>query len=216
MKTKRSDWARSVVLAIASISASSLTAFASGQELVDRIVAIVDRDVITLSEAEQVQALGALQQGDRAELRDVVERQIEATLIAREVERYPDAPIEPVRVDEAIQGLRESFPADSVFNEEMSRHGLDADALRARIREQLAVNRYLERRFRALVYVTDEEVQRYYREELAPSLPPDGLPPVEEVAEPIRRILEEREFNERVERWIAELKDRARIRRYVW
>ena len=32
----------------------------------------------------------------------------------------------------------------------------------------------------------------------------------------IRRILEEQRFNERVEQWIEGLKNRSRIRRYVW
>ena len=37
-----------------------------------------------------------------------------------------------------------------------------------------------------------------------------------EEVDQIRRILEEQKFNERVEQWLDGLKQRARIRRYVW
>ena len=45
--------------------------------------------------------------------------------------------------------------------------------------------------------------------------PAERAPTLEEVDQ-IRRILEEQKFNERVEQWLDGLKQRARIRRYVW
>jgi hypothetical protein len=80
----------------------------------------------------------------------------------------------------------------------------------------VAVARYLERRFRPLTFVTEDQIEAYYREELAPSISRDRLPEIAEVSETIRRILEERAFNARVEEWIEGLKERATIRRYVW
>jgi hypothetical protein len=54
------------------------------------------------------------------------------------------------------------------------------------------------------------------RGELSPSVEGTRLPKLFEVSESIRRILEERAFNARIEEWIDGLKGRARIRRYVW
>src|SRR3990172_6382213 len=54
------------------------------------------------------------------------------------------------------------------------------------------------------------------RGELSPSVEGTRLPELSEVSESIRRILEERAFNARVEEWIDGLNGRARIRRYVW
>jgi hypothetical protein len=64
--------------------------------------------------------------------------------------------------------------------------------------------------------VTDEQIEAYYRDELVPEVRGQSLPELGEVSESIRRILEERAFNARVEEWIDGLKGRARIRRYVW
>ena len=93
--------------------------------------------------------------------------------------------------------------------------GISEQELFAQLRRQLTVNRYLERRFRALTYVSEEEIQTYFDAEVIPELPAERAPTLEEVDQ-IRRILEAQKFNERVEQWLDGLKERARIRRYVW
>jgi hypothetical protein len=98
----------------------------------------------------------------------------------------------------------------------LAKNGLTEEELRASLDRQLKVTAYLERRFRPLTFVTDEQIEAYYRDELVPELREGRPPGLEEVSDSIRRILEERAFNARVEEWIEGLKGRARIRRYVW
>lgn len=202
------------ILAAALVSLS-LSFYASAGELVDRIVAIIDRDVIMLSEAEQSMWLVELRTGDRSELRDVVERLIEARLIGREVARYAGEPVTDELVDEQLARVRGSFESQSAFEAMLSRHGLNEDELRTEVRRQLTITQYLERRFRALTYVTDDEIETYFSEVVQVELAQERGPTLEEIDQ-IRRILEERRFNERVDQWIGGLKSRARIRRYVW
>ncbi len=59
-------------------------------------------------------------------------------------------------------------------------------------------------------------IEAYDRDEPLPSLQGQPLPALLEVSESIRRILEERAFNTRVEEWIEGLKGGTRIRRYVF
>ena len=184
-------------------------------ELVDRIVAIIDRDVIMLSEAEQAMWLVELRTEDDASLRDVVERLIEARLIEREVARFTDAPVADELVEQKLERVRSSFPSGEAFDAKLSSSGLSEEELRSEVRRQLTVNRYLERRFRALTYVTDDDIQSYFAGEVLPELPDERGPTLEEI-DRIRRILEEQRFNERVDQWIDGLKERLRIRRYAW
>ncbi len=184
-------------------------------ELVDRIVAIIDRDVITLSEAEQAMWLVELRSEGDLSLPDVVERLIEARLIEREVARFTDAPVAEELVEEQLERVRSSFPSREVFEATLSSRGLSEAELRSEVRRQLGVNRYLERRFRALTYVTDDDIQNYFADEVLPELPDARGPTLEEIDQ-IRRILEEQRFNERVDQWIDGLKERLRIRRYAW
>lgn len=207
----RSRFFLGVALALSVASGSG----AAEPELVDRIVAIIDRDVIMLSEAEQAMWLVEVDGDDDAGLRDVVERLIEARLIEREVARFTDAPVPDELVEDRVERVRASFASAQELEEMLASRGLGEAELHAEVRRQLTVNRYLERRFRALTYVTDDDVENYFSEEVLPALTDERAPTLEEIDQ-IRRILEERRFNERVERWIDGLKDRSRIRRYVW
>lgn len=186
-------------------------------ELVDRIVAIVDREVITLSEAEEARRMAELQTGAEApSLVETVDELIKARLVEREVERFGAEPVPEDLVLEARARLRASFPSAAAYDDALVRRSLSDEALLDLLRRQLAITRYLESRFRALTFVTDEEVERYYREELLPELPEGAAAVLGEHDDAIRSLLEERKFNDRVEEWIQELEDRARIRRYVW
>lgn len=205
---------RSRALAL-SLLASFLASTARG-ELVDRIMAIIDREVVTLSEAEEARAIGRARTGNEARLVDVVERLIESRLVEREVERFTGAPVSPELVDGALAEVRGGFDSEAAFLEMLAKNGLTEEELRASLDRQLKVTAYLERRFRPLTFVTDEQIEAYYRDELVPELREGRPPGLEEVSDSIRRILEERAFNARVEEWIEGLKGRARIRRYVW
>ena len=184
-------------------------------EIVDRIAAVVDRDVITLSEVEQATELRTLRGQQELSMEDVVERLIEARLVEREVNRYPEESITQERIDEVLDSIGESFSSGDTLRDSRV---MTLDEMEALVRKQLTVQRYLERRFRPLVYVTDVDIEKYYDDELLPALDDAGeaVPLLESVAGSIRRILEEKAFNERVERWISDLKSRAHVRRYVW
>ena len=88
---------------------------AARAEIVDRIVAVIDRDVITLSEAEQAAEFHALRGQDALPLGDVVERLIESRLVEREVSRYPEEAVPQEQVDAALSSLRASFPFSDGF-----------------------------------------------------------------------------------------------------
>jgi len=203
------------------VAAALLVPSANGfaePELVDRIVAIIDRDVVMLSEAEQAMWLLEVRTGDSATLSGVVERLIEARLIEREVARFTDEPVPEELVEEQLERVRSGFESERAFETLLVERGSSEEELRSEVRRQLTVNRYLERRFRALTYVTDDEVEGYFAEEILSKLPgeaPERDPTLEEIDQ-IRRILEERRFNQRVEQWIESLKERSRIRRYIW
>ena len=191
------------------------SAFAQA-ELVDRIVAIIDREVVTLSEAEQAKEIALARSRDEVALVDIVERLIESRLVEREVERFTSEPVPSELVERAFEEVRAGSPSGAAFQQMLERSGLSEEELRSTLRRQVAVAQYLERRFRPLTFVTDDQIETYYRDELAPSVSRERLPEIAEVSDSIRRILEERAFNARVEEWITGLKERATIRRYVW
>ena len=208
----RSGWLGLVSMVLV-LNAASVRA-----ELVDRVVAVIDRDVITLSEAEEAQEFRTLRGQEALPLEQVVERLIEARLIEREVSRYPEDALPQEPIDAAVDSIRASFSSPTAFAASLSARGLSEDQLETIIRRQLTIQRYLESRFRPLVFVTEDEVQRYYDNVLLPDVTQAGetVPELASVEEAIHRILEERVFNQRIDEWITRLKVRSQIRRYVW
>jgi len=197
----------------------ALAAAPAAAEIVDRIVAVVDREAITLSEAERARKLHLLRAGSEAPpLVDAVERLIELRLVLREVERYPAQAVAPEEIAAAVASVRAAFDSQSSFEMALTEAEMTEAELGAQLRSQIAVTHYLERRFRLLIQVSDEEIHLYYREELTPELGRTGEAPpaLESVSPAIRRILEERDFNSQIATWIEQLKARANVRRYVW
>lgn len=197
----------------------ALWSAAAGAEIVDRIVAVVDRDAITLSEAERARKLRLLKAGGAPlSLAETVERLVELRLVAREVERYPAQPVAPDEVAAAVESVRAAFDSETRFRSALAEAEMTEAELASQLRAQLAVDHYLERRFRSLIQLSDEEIRSYYQEELRPALGEGRAPPpsLESVSPAIRRILEERQFNSQVAAWIDQLKARANVRRYVW
>lgn len=192
--------------------------WSSSAEVVDRIVAVVDRYAITLSEAEQARRLQQLKGAEDIPLAQIVDRLIESYLIEREVRRYPGAPVTKEAVSRAVSALRDAVGSEEALIEALSEQEMDMDDLERQLRRQLAISQYLNNRFRSLVYVNDAEIQEYYDKEVSSAAAVSGepQPELEMVEDVIRQILVEKKFNERVETWIESLKSRARIRKHIW
>jgi hypothetical protein len=196
----------------------SLGATLSEAEVVDRVVAAVGRYAITLSEVEQAATLRALRGAEPLDRAAVVERLIESYLIEREVRRYPGEAVTPEEVGQAVDAIRRSFVSGETFYENLDSKGMTEETLALLLRRQITITRYLDGRFRSMVHVTEDEIRDYYVQEIIPALRDAGelVPPLESVNQSIRQILVEKKFNERVDVWIEGLKNRVRIRRYIW
>jgi hypothetical protein len=119
-------------------------------ETIDRVLAVVAGDLITLSDVTAARELG-LETADGAAdpVRAVLTRLIDRELVLAEVERY--APPEPTAaaVDREVQRVRERFPSADAFNAALVRSGIDEKHLRETLRQNLRMAAYLDQRFAA-------------------------------------------------------------------
>ena len=122
----------------------------SGQEVIDRVLAVVAGDLIMLSDVRAARELGLVDPGgapdpDRAVLSQLIDR----ALVLAEVDRY--APPEPGAdsIDQAFAGVRTRFSSTPAFEAALARVGLDERAVRERLRQDLRIRAYLEQRFAA-------------------------------------------------------------------
>ncbi|MBI2081087.1 MAG: peptidylprolyl isomerase [candidate division NC10 bacterium] len=146
----------------------------AGSVPIERVVAVVNEEIITLTELmeERRAAAGRLQSAGAPPLRataDPQERQILEELIERRL-LLQEAARGGVRVDAAeVKAAIEDLKAQNKLADEaaleaaVGREGLTLSQFRRRLQDQLAIGKLLARKVRGSIILTDEELEAYYR-----------------------------------------------------
>jgi peptidyl-prolyl cis-trans isomerase SurA len=146
-------------------------------EVVDRIVALVNGEIVTLSELEQMgkpiferirQNSTAAERGERLKKarREVLDRIIESKLLDEEIKKRK---IEvPERdVDAAIQEvLKSSNLTENDMKKALAREGMTYSAYRKKVRDELGKMRLVSREIKSKIVIEEERVREYYRKNL--------------------------------------------------
>lgn len=113
-------------------------------ELIDRTMAIVAGEAVTLTDVRTALALGLVEAHD---VDGATERLIERMLILREVERY--APPEPERaeIEARVQDIASRFASREDFERVLDSGGFTRGRLEAWIRDDLRIAAYIAQRF---------------------------------------------------------------------
>ncbi len=144
--------------------AAALVVWASpgfGQQLLDRIVARVNGEVITLTDVRAAVALGVVEVPEDADEIDAIESLVGRQLVLAEVERF--APPEPTAAAVARETATLLMRLGSRLDAVMESTGIDEARIRDIARENLRIQAYLDQRFGTTVQLTEEEVAQYYR-----------------------------------------------------
>jgi peptidyl-prolyl cis-trans isomerase SurA len=141
-------------------------------EIMDRVVAVVNQDVITMTELiEAVQI--SLQEG-RKEIKPGDEEKLLEQMLQQMIERrlqVQEAAKEKLSVSddeikEQIEDMmkRSNTPTREQFEDGLKRQGLTIEAVRKGVREQLLVQKIRRRKVSSRFSVTDQEVDAYFKE----------------------------------------------------
>ena len=119
-------------------------------ETIDRVLAVVAGQLITLSDVTAARELG-LQSADGTPdpIRAVLVKLIDRELILAEVDRY--APPEPTAeaVNREVERVRARFESQAALDAALARSGIDEKHLRETLRQDLRMRAYLDQRFTA-------------------------------------------------------------------
>lgn len=167
---------KSIKLLLAACLLPLLLAGPGRAEVVDRIVAVVNDEIITMSELEQMaQVLGA-QSGqnpqrvkrDKALQRQLLDALIDRKLVKEEAKRRGIA----VSDKELVHALdefkkRNGVPDDAALNQALAKSGLTLKDLKQQITEQIQYDRMLQVAMGGKIKVSEAEVRRYYEQKYA-------------------------------------------------
>jgi hypothetical protein len=96
----------------------------------------------------------------------------------------------------------------------LAAHGFTESEVRDRIRERLAILRFIDLRFGVAVRVSNAAVQNYFDQALKPELEKgkSAVPPLASVAPRIREILRQQQVDAMVDQWLKSLHGEEQVR----
>ena len=154
------------------LAALPLAAPAQRVTLVDRIVAVVNKEVVTYSELNEAVAAAERQlrrQGTLAPERGVLERQLLERLILEKAQlqlaRETGIRVDDLQLDRAVARIAEDNRMTLAdFRRALERDGLKFDAYREDLREQIVLNRLREREVDDKVQVSESESEQFMQQ----------------------------------------------------
>ncbi len=187
-------------------------------QIVDRLVAIVGEQAITLSDVRAVRTLGLSLRGEAAppassEPTDetIVGKLIERELMRAEVDRFgmPQPPADVLNA--RVRTVRGHYPTAAAWTAALDGCGLSESRFRAWLADDWRIDQYLQQRFDAAAQPTDEEVLQYYQSRER-EFAVDGRPrPFEEVQDEARRRLTDARRRTLVDEWLTGLRRRTEV-----
>ena len=156
------------------VALCTLPPFAVGARLVERIVAVVNDDIITLSElntaltpfAARVKSSGYTADKERKLLytvrEQVLNQLIDETLAKQEVKRA-NINVGEMEIDAMIERLKESrFYTDEEFRAALKQQGLTMADYRTRLKEEIMRSKLVNLEVKSKIIITQDDVKTYY------------------------------------------------------
>jgi hypothetical protein len=141
-----------LVVAIALVSAAAGVC----ADTIDRVLAVVAGQLITLSDLNAMRDLGIITAAPTSAdpTGDVLAKLIDRELMLAEVERYAPPEPESADIDREVAVVRARFPSQRAFDDVLARAGFDLGHVHEIVRQNLRLKAYLDQRF---AVATDEQ-----------------------------------------------------------
>lgn len=151
---------------------------AKGAEIVDRIVAVVNDDIITLSDLnsslkpywEKIQSLGYPPEKEQQLLykvrKDILDHLIDEKIEDQEIKRSK-VNISEEQIDQTIERFKETnYLTDEQLRAALTKEGLNMEEYRKKVKGQILRARLVNLKVKSKIVITKEEVKAYYEKHI--------------------------------------------------
>jgi parvulin-like peptidyl-prolyl isomerase len=212
------------MLCVATRVRAQATTPASGEDL-DRIVAVVNGDIILDSDVDEERRFNAFQpfRDSTADFsrEKAIERLINRDLILQQARLQPEDRIADADLDKEIVELRKSIPeckaahceTEDGWQKFLAAHGFNDTAFRERWRQRMEVLRFVEERFRAGIRIPDADIAAYYNKTLVPEFARQHVAPptLASVSDRIQEVLLQQQVSNLLRDWLKSLRAQGSV-----
>jgi parvulin-like peptidyl-prolyl isomerase len=195
----------------------SLAMCLSAQEVIDRIAARVDTDIILLSDVRELARYQIFADGKAESDAVILDHLIDQWIVRNEAKAalYPQPSSEEVQRN--LERLKRSFSSPQEFEERKKQAGLSDEDLERLQRSQVYLTNYLDSRFRASIQIEDKDIEAFYKERVVSRAESRGqTPPTLDAARGfIQDVLVQRAINVQADHWLKESRARLRVEKLL-
>ncbi len=197
-----------------------LSGGALGAEILDKVVAVVGKNVITASEvAQQLRLESFINQrpaDNSAQARSLaLRRLIDQSLISQEMLITSFLGVSDEQIERELAASRQQeFPNGMSFGAALKAYNLSEEDLGDFLRRQLNMLRFTDFRFRTGMEISEDEIKSYYENSYTPQvrLVEAGVPePLTEVRGQIREIVAQQQVDALLDDWLKRVRATSRI-----
>jgi len=183
------------------------------QEVMDRIVARVETEIILSSDVRQLSRYQVFLDGKAQSDGDILNLLIDQWIVRNEatVARFPKPSDDDV--NRSIERLKRSFASPEEFQARQKNSGITDEEIRRFVGAQLYLSNYLDSRFRPAIQIDEKAIEEFYKSRVVPRAESRGqTPPTLDTARDfIQEALVQQAINEQADRWLKESRTRIRV-----
>lgn len=202
----------------AAVLITVIAAFAvRAQELIDRVAARVENDIILWSEIQDLARYQKFVEGRAESDVQILDRLIDQWIVRNEAAaaRYP--PPAPEEIERSLERLKSSFSSPEEFEYRKKLSGLSNEDINRVLGSQLYLSNYLDSRFRPSIQIAPKTIEELYQSRVVPRAQSRGQQPpkLEAVRDYIQEILMQQAINEHTDQWLKEARVRLHVERFL-
>jgi peptidyl-prolyl cis-trans isomerase SurA len=205
---------RTSAIFIAIVGIFTLSSLFGQDEMVDRILALVNGQVITLTDVRVAKTFGLYEKRKEPTSNDTIEQVLQKMIDQKLVIQVTrdDTSVSRQEMDAFLENILEEMGNDR-FREELDKFGMERSNLGPYAYERILYTRILSSRFDRAVLVTLEEIQGYYETRYVPGQQRQGLEPktMLDIFDDIESILRREKSEGQVREWLQNLREKADI-----
>jgi len=191
----------------------AMVSIACAQQVVDRIVARIEGDVLLQSDLRELGQFQELQ-GEKVEPESTrLNELIDQWIIEHEGQAAQFPEPSDADVTAGVEKLKKNLGGEDAFQKRLKEIGLSQTAVQRMVRRVMFFSRYIDYKFRTASQVDPASEEKYYNSEFANLMAARGekMPPLDSVRGDIHELLVQQDISRHAAEWLTESRSRIKV-----
>jgi len=207
------------------VASSDTASKAAPGVVLDRMVAVVNGDVILESDVDEERRFEEIQPYRAAATfsrERAIQRLVDRDLILQQAALQPEDRVTDVELDAQLATLRKDIPAckqyhcetDAGWQKYVGEHGFTVEEFRDRWRKRMELLKFIEVRFRNGIRISDDEIKAYYEKTMLPEYAKRNVTPpaLDTISKRIEEVLLQQQVGNLLRDWLQSLRVQGSVR----